>query len=109
MGEALATKIDELMRTGKLGFFEKLKREVPVTLVDVLRVGDVGPRKAARFWKELGIKDLPALEAAARAGRLQKLPGMGERSEARILNSIEALKARQTSRVSIRARPAGGG
>ena len=106
VGEALEAKIDELMRTGKLGFFEKLKREVPVTLVDVLRVGDVGPKKAARFWKELGIKDLPSLEAAARGGRLRSLPGMGERSEERILKSIEALKARQTSRVSIaRARP----
>lgn len=101
VGEALAAKIDELMRTGKLSFFEKLKREVPVTLVDVLRVGDVGPKKAARFWRQLGIKDLPGLEAAARAGRLQKLPGMGVRSEGRILQSIEAYKARQTSRVSI--------
>ncbi len=101
VGEALATKIDELLRTGKLKFFEELKREVPVTLVEVLRVGDVGPKKAARFWKELGVKDLPGLEAAARAGRLQGLPGMGARSEARILESIEALRARQTGRVSI--------
>jgi len=101
VGEALATKIDELLRTGKLKFFEELKREVPVTLVEVLRVGDVGPKKAARFWKELGIKDLPGLERAARAGRLQGMPGMGTRSEARILESIEALRARQTGRVSI--------
>jgi DNA polymerase (family 10) len=101
VGEALAAKIDELLRTGKLKFLEELKREVPVTLVDVLRVGDVGPKKAARFWKELGIKDLPGLESAARAGRLQAMPGMGARSEARILESIEALRARQTGRVSI--------
>ena len=106
VGEAIATKIDELMRTGRLEFFESLKREVPVTLVEVLRVGDVGPKKAARFWKELGITDLSQLEAAARAGRLQTLPGMGARSEARILESIGALKARQTTRISIaRARP----
>ncbi len=106
VGEAIATKIDELMRTGKLDFFEKLTREIPVTLVDVLRVGDVGPKKAARFWKELGIADLKQLEAAARAGRLGALPGMGARSEARILESIEALKSRETTRISIaRARP----
>jgi DNA polymerase (family 10) len=49
----------------------------------------------------LGIKDLPGLEKAARAGRLQGMPGMGTRSEARILESIEALRARQTGRVSI--------
>lgn len=101
VGEAIAAKIDELMRTGRLEFFEKLKREVPLTLVDILRVGDVGPKKAARFWKELGITDLPSLEAAARAGRLRGLSGMGPRSEERILKSIESLKARQTGRVSI--------
>lgn len=106
VGEALAAKIEELMRTGRLDFFEKLTRQVPVTLVDVLRVGDVGPKKAARFWKELGITTLPELEAAARAGKLRTMPGMGERSEARLLESIEAHKARQTTRVSIaRARP----
>ncbi|MBM3122442.1 MAG: PHP domain-containing protein, partial [Chloroflexi bacterium] len=106
VGEAIAGKIDELMRTGKLDFFEKLKRQVPVTLVDVLRVGDVGPKKAARFWKELGITSLPQLEAAARAGKLRSMAGMGERSEARLLESIAAWKARQSTRVSIaRARP----
>ena len=106
VGEAIAGKIDEQMRTGKLDFFEKLKRQVPVTLIDVLRVGDVGPKKAARFWKELGITSLPQLEAAARAGKLRSLAGMGERSEARLLESIAGLKARQTTRISIaRARP----
>src|SRR3990172_6582548 len=43
VGEAIAEKIDELLRTGKLGFFEKLKAEVPVTLIDVLKVPGVGP------------------------------------------------------------------
>jgi DNA polymerase (family 10) len=101
VGEAIATKIDELMRTGKMGFFETLKREVPITLVDMLRVGDVGPKKVARFWKELGITNLTQLESAARAGRLQALPGMGAKSEARILESIAALKARKSTRISI--------
>lgn len=110
VGEAIAGKIDELMRSGKLDFFEKLKQQVPVTLVDVLRVPDVGPRKAARFWKELGITSLPQLEAAARAGKLRTLAGMGERSETRLLESIAGLKARQTARVSIaRARPVAAG
>ena len=101
VGKAIAGKIDELLGTGELEFYEDLKREIPAGLLDVLKVGDVGPKKAARFWKELGITSIDALEAAAKAGQLRALPGMGARSEARILESIEALKRRQTGRLSI--------
>lgn len=110
VGKAIAAKIDELLRTGKLGFYEELKKEVPVSLVEVLRVGDVGPKKAARFWKELGITTLDQLERAARDGRLRELSGMGERSEARILAGIEALRRRQSGRIPIgTARPIAAG
>ena len=106
VGKAIGAKIDELLRTGKLEFYEELKAEVPATLAEVLRVGDVGPKKAARFWKELGITTLDQLERAARDGRLRGLSGMGEKSEARILASIEALRRRQSGRIPIgTARP----
>ena len=101
VGEAIAGKIDELFSTGRMTFYDRLTSEVPLSLTEVLRVGDVGPKKAARFWKELGITTRDELEAAARAGRLRELPGMGARSEARILESIDALKQRQTDRLSI--------
>lgn len=101
VGKAIAGKIDEVLRTGRLGFYEKLKEEIPAGLVDVLRVGGVGPKKAARFWKELGITSIDQLEQAAREGRLRMLPGMGERSEAQILEGIEALRRRQSGRISI--------
>ncbi|HEY42831.1 MAG TPA: DNA polymerase/3'-5' exonuclease PolX [Anaerolineae bacterium] len=101
VGKAISSKIDELLRTGRLEFYEKLTTEVPPSLIDLLRVGDVGPKKAARFWKELGITSLDELEAAAKAGKLRELRGMGKRSEARILESLEALKRRQTDRVLI--------
>ena len=106
VGKAIATKIDELLRTGKLEFAEKLAAEVPPGLVDVLKVEGVGPRKAARFWKDLGITTLADLEQAARAGKLRDMPGMGARSEERILKGIESLRRRDVGRVSIgRARP----
>lgn len=101
VGEAIAAKIEELLSTGKLGFFENLADEVPVGLIDVLKVGGVGPKKASRFWKELGITSLAELEAAARDGRLRDLPGMGKRSESAILENIEALARRQTGRISL--------
>ena len=101
VGKAISEKIDELLRTGKLGFYEKLAAEIPPGLVEVLRVGDVGPKRAARFWKELGITTIEELEEAARDGKLQQLSGMGQKSESRILESIEALRRRKTDRVSI--------
>ncbi|MBN2550852.1 MAG: DNA polymerase/3'-5' exonuclease PolX [Anaerolineales bacterium] len=94
VGKAIADKIEELFTTGQLGFLEKLQTEVPLTLIDLLQVPDLGPKKAALFWKQLGITDLPGLEAAARTGQLRSLSGMGEKSEARLLAGIEALKRR---------------
>ena len=101
VGKAIAEKTDELLSTGKLGYYENLKAEIPIGLLEILKVGDVGPKKAARFWKELDITTVDQLETAAKNGELQQLSGMGAKSEARILESIEALKRRQTGRMSI--------
>jgi DNA polymerase (family 10) len=92
VGQAIAEKIDELLSTGKLAFYEKLKKEVPLTLVDILHVQDVGPKRAALFWKKLGLTTVAQLEQAARAGKLRDLPGMGAKSEAKIVAGIEARK-----------------
>src|SRR5512143_3360741 len=94
VGKTIAEKIDELMRTGKLQFLEKLKKEVPAGLADWLKVPSLGPKKAGMIWKALKITTLPQLEKAARAGKLRDLPGMGAKSEAAILAGIEALSRR---------------
>src|SRR5512139_594818 len=94
VGKAIAEKIDELLSTGHLGFYDKLTAEVPVTLVELLQVPDLGPKKVGLFWHELGVTDLKGLEAAARAGKLRGLPGMGEKSEAKVIAGIESLSRR---------------
>lgn len=100
IGATLAEKIEELLTTGELEFFNRLAAEVPVTLVDVLKVEGVGPKKAKKFWDELGITTIDQLQEAAAKGELQKLSGMGKKSEDRILAGIESL-ARRTDRISI--------
>ncbi|MCU0486241.1 MAG: DNA polymerase/3'-5' exonuclease PolX [Anaerolineales bacterium] len=100
VGKAIAEKIEELLSTGSLGFLERLSAEVPPSLVDILQVPDLGPKKVAFFWKQLGITNLAELEAAARAGKLRHLPGMGEKSESRIIAGIESL-ARRSTRIPI--------
>lgn len=100
VGKAIGEKIDELMRTGKLKFLTELKKEVPGTLADWLKIPGLGPKKAGAIWKALDISTLPQLEKAARAGKLRGLPGMGEKSEAAILDGIESL-ARRGNRIPL--------
>ena len=106
IGKAIAEKIDELLSTGRLEFLEKLSAEVPPSLVELLQVPDLGPKKIALFWKQFGIANLADLEAAARAGKLRDLPGMGEKSEAKIIAGIESLGRRTTRLPLARAWPA---
>ena len=94
VGKAISEKIDELLRTGKLEFLEKLKKEVPPSLADWLQVPGLGPKKIALIWKTLNITTLAQLEAAAKKGKLRDLPGMGEKSETAILIGLESLSRR---------------
>jgi len=107
VGKAIAEKINELLDTGKLGFLEKLEAEVPVSLLEILEIPDVGPKKAALFWKQAGITTLAELEQAANEHHLQKLPGLGEKSEMRILDGIAALHRRSGRMTLGVARPIG--
>ncbi len=100
VGKAIADKIDELLTTGHLQFLENLQAEVPPSLAELLRVPDLGPKKIALFWRTANITTLAELEAAARAGQLRSLPGMGARSEAKILAGIESL-ARRSDRIPL--------
>lgn len=101
IGQAIAEKMDELFSTGKLDFWEKLIIEVPESLVEVLSIPDVGPKLAKMMWQELGITTVAEAKAAAQQGKLQTLPRMGAKSEARILAGIEALERRETDRVHL--------
>lgn len=94
IGETLASKIDELMRTGDLEAYRKLRSEVPEGVVRMLEIPGVGPKSATRFWKELDISTVEALEEAALAGRLRELHGFGAKSEQNVLEGIEFLKRR---------------
>src|SRR5688572_15366152 len=94
VGKAISEKIDELMKTGKLNFLEKLKKEVPPGLVEWLPIPGLGPKRAAMIWKALNITTFAELEAAAREGKLRELPGMGAKSETAIIDGIESLSRR---------------
>jgi DNA polymerase (family X) len=105
VGKAIAEKIREMLDTGKLNYYERLKEQVPLGVVNMMRVNGVGPKKAKLFWESLNITDVPALEKAAQGGQLRDLSGMGEKSELKILEGIAAL-ARYSGRMPIgKAKP----
>jgi DNA polymerase (family 10) len=99
VGQAIADKISDLLGTGRMTFYDKLTAEVPLSLVDVLHIPDVGPKKARAMWQELGLTSVAEVKEAAEAGRLRVLPGFGAKSEAKILAGIELLARRVTDRV----------
>ncbi len=97
VGEAIAQKLDELLRTGHMTYFEKISKDIPPGLFDVMTIPGVGPKTVARLWKDLQITDINALEVAARSGKLQELSGFGARTEEKILAGIDAQRRKKSS------------
>ena len=92
IGEALAKKIEEYIKTGKVHAFEKMKSQMPVNVEELMQVEGLGPKRIMLLYKKLKIKSLAQLEAAARTGKIQKLEGLGEKTEENLLKSIAFAK-----------------
>ena len=92
IGKAIAEKIEELIKTGRLKTFDRLKKEIPVDIDGLRRIEGVGPRKILILYKKLGIKSAANLEKAAKQGKISRLSGFGEKSQENILKGIEFLK-----------------
>jgi DNA polymerase (family 10) len=89
IGKDLAGRIREIASTGTCAIRQDLLTEFPETLLDVLRLQGVGPKTVAVLYRELRIKSLDDLAAAARAGRIRAVKGMGAKKEQLILLAIE--------------------
>lgn len=92
VGKHIAAKISEYLETGKLKYYEKLKKEFPVDLEELGKVEGLGPKKAIKLYKELGIKNLDELKKAVEKGKVKGLEGFGEKSEKKIMEGIGLAK-----------------
>lgn len=88
IGKEMAGHIKEMVETGTLGFRDELLAEVPRSLIELMRLPGLGPKKARRVWDELQIGSVDELEAAAKEGRIAALPGFGAKSQEKILAGI---------------------
>jgi DNA polymerase (family 10) len=92
IGEGIAKKILEFKETGIISKLEGLKEEVPVELISLLRVPNLGPKRAKLVYDELGIRTVEELQEAAEEQRLADLPGLGPKAEQNILEGIRHMK-----------------
>jgi len=92
VGKNIAERIEEYLKTGKIKYYESLKKKTPVNMEELIRVEGLGPRKVKILYQKLDIRNLKDLEKTAKAGKIAPLFGFGEKTEKNILEGIEFLK-----------------
>jgi DNA polymerase (family 10) len=90
IGDDLTKKIIEIVTTGHCSFLEKLEKQTPPALTELLKVPGLGPKRVKALWHELDVETVDQLTRAAREGRIRSVPGFGEKTETRILEALQA-------------------
>ena len=94
IGKAISAKISELVDTGEMSYFERLKAEFPEGILDLVEIPGLGPKTVVRVWKELDVTSVEALSAAIEDGRVASLPRMGKKSAENILRAIQFARSK---------------
>ena len=100
IGKELAAKIHEILETGTAKALIKLQQRIPKTVVEMLKLPNLGPKRVRILYQDLKIKNLKQLSLAARKGRIRALEGFGEKTEKAIFEAIEA-RAQKEKRFKI--------
>ena len=93
IGKSMAEMIKEFIKSKHIKEYESLKKEIPVDIENLSKVGGVGPKGIYKLYKALGVRNLGQLEKAARSGKISRLEGFGKKSEDKILKGIEFVKS----------------
>ena len=93
IGKALASKIEEIVETGKLTYLDKLKLEFPDTFFDLFEISNLGPKKIKKLYDNLQIDSIDKLEASCKNNEISKISGFGKKSVEAILESISFRKS----------------
>ena len=95
IGKSIHEKVVEIVQTGTCGFKSELLKELPEGLLDILQLQGVGPKKVQLLYRSLGVASVDDLYQAVKSHKLLDLPGMGEKSEAKILKAIKDMQKRE--------------
>jgi DNA polymerase (family 10) len=92
IGDGMADHIQEILKTGQYSLRTKLLKKYPETILHLLELQSLGPKKVAFLWKTFKAGTVEQVEKLAREGKLRDLAGFGEKSEENILKAIEVFK-----------------
>ena len=90
IGDDLAAKVREIVDTGRCSLLERLRRELPPAVTELLQIPGLGPKRVKALYHDLEVQTVEQLYRAARDGRIRALSGFGERIELNILRAVEA-------------------
>lgn len=105
VGPGLVQAVAEVVHTGRMTLHDELRRKYPAGLLDLFRVGGLGPKRIRVLHQELGVGSPADLERACRAGKVAELAGFGAKSQARILEGLAHLGRFQERHLLSEARP----
>ena len=92
IGERMVEHLTEIVKTGDYSLRKKLLKKYPETILQVLELQSLGPKKVAFLWSEFKASSVADVEKLAKSGKLRDLPGFGEKSEQNILKAVEVFK-----------------
>ena len=92
IGENIAKKIEEYLKTGEIKYYNRLKKKAPIDIRGLIAIEGVGPKTVKKLYKELNVKTIEDLERVAKEGKVAQLDGFGEKSQKSIIEGIEFLK-----------------
>ena len=99
IGKAIACKIEEYIKRGKVRNLEELRAKVPIAIDELYGIEGIGPKTIRMFYDKLHIKNLAELEEAAAKGKLRTVPGFTEKKEQDIIKKIEFFKRDKGRRI----------
>lgn len=92
IGERMVEHLQEIVKTGDYSLRKKLLKKYPATILDVLQLQSLGPKKVAFLWSNFKAATVADVERLAREQKLRDVPGFGEKSEQNILKAVEVFK-----------------
>lgn len=98
IGESMAEKITEIARSGRLKQLEELKKQLPESLRDIMKLEQMGPQRTKILYEELNIESIQDLKKAAKNGDIEKLEGFGKKTTQNILKEIAQFSDKGGSR-----------
>jgi DNA polymerase (family 10) len=92
IGETIAERIEEFIKTGEIKYLKELKKKAPVDVSSLTAIEGLGPKKIKELYSKLGIKTVDDLEKKAKEGKIKGLDGFGEKTEQNIIKGIQFFK-----------------